>query len=94
MEHSPKTILYGYSESVFNLTSILYHENKNVKYSQVFIEESLEKKAEYIRLYKADILVMGDDWKDKFNELSCKAIYLSRTPYISTTQIIETITNK
>ena len=64
----------------------------SIKYvDQVFIEESLEKKEDYIRLYKADILVMGDDWKNKFDHLPCKVIYLPRTPSISTTQIIESI---
>lgn len=29
---------------------------------EVFIEESLELKGEYIKKFKADILVMGDDW--------------------------------
>jgi len=24
---------------------------------------------EYILKYKADVLVMGDDWKDKFNDI-------------------------
>ncbi|STM19983.1 putative glycerol-3-phosphate cytidylyltransferase [Escherichia coli] len=32
----------------------------------VFLEESLEQKAEYLRGYSADILVMGDDWAGKF----------------------------
>ena len=35
---------------------------------QVFFEESLELKGEYIRHYKADVLVMGDDWQGKFDE--------------------------
>ena len=58
---------------------------------QVFIEESLEKKVEYIKQYKADILVMGDDWKGKFDKMNCKVIYLPRTPSISTTETIEKI---
>ena len=29
---------------------------------QVFLEESLELKASYLKEYEADILVMGDDW--------------------------------
>jgi len=54
-----------------------------------FLEESLEKKEEYICKYKADILVMGDDWTDKFNYLShiCKIIYLPRTENISTSEV-------
>ena len=65
---------------------ILKHIN-GVKH--VFYEESLEKKREYILKYKADILVMGDDWKGKFDEFNdiCKVIYFPRTPGISSTQI-------
>ena len=58
---------------------------------QVFLEESLELKASYLKEYEADILVMGDDWKGKFDHLSsiCQVVYLPRTPSISTTAIIE-----
>ncbi len=61
--------------------------------NEVFLEESLEKKGEYLVEHSADILVMGDDWEGKFdhyNELA-KVIYLPRTQGISTTEIIETI---
>lgn len=60
---------------------------------EVFFEESLERKREYILNYKADILVMGDDWKGKFDEFSdiCKVIYLPRTADVSTTEIIKTV---
>ena len=63
---------------------------------QVFYEESLEKKREYLLRYKIDVLVMGDDWKGKFDYLSdiCKVVYLERTPAISTTEIIEVIKEK
>lgn len=54
---------------------------------EVFIEESLELKDKYIKHYNADILVMGDDWKDKFNWVSCEVKYLDRTPNISTTYL-------
>ncbi|GAA4360772.1 adenylyltransferase/cytidyltransferase family protein [Kangiella marina] len=62
----------------------------------VFSEESLELKAEYIKQYNADILVMGDDWQGKFDELSnlCDVKYLPRTPSISTTEIIEVVRHK
>ena len=58
---------------------------------QVFLEESLELKASYLKEYEADILVMGDDWVGKFDHLSsiCKVVYLPRPPSISTTAIIE-----
>lgn len=60
---------------------------------EVFLEESLELKYEYIKYYNADILIMGDDWQGKFDYLKdiCKVIYLPRTPSISTTQIIEVV---
>ncbi|WP_237457583.1 adenylyltransferase/cytidyltransferase family protein [Pseudomaricurvus sp. HS19] len=59
----------------------------------VFLEESLELKADYIKRYEANILVMGDDWKGKFDHYSdlCEVVYLSRTPSISTTEVIERI---
>jgi glycerol-3-phosphate cytidylyltransferase len=59
----------------------------------VFAEESLERKAEYIREHRADVLVMGDDWEGKFDHLRsvCDVVYLPRTPSISTTSIIEKI---
>ncbi|QDP02273.1 adenylyltransferase/cytidyltransferase family protein [Thalassotalea sp. PS06] len=60
---------------------------------EVFVEESLELKAEYIKYYNADILVMGDDWQGKFDHLKdiCEVIYLPRTPSVSTTEIIEIV---
>jgi glycerol-3-phosphate cytidylyltransferase len=60
-----------------------------------FFEESLAKKRKYILKYKADILVMGDDWKGKFDEFSdiCQVIYLPRTENISTSDIIKYIQN-
>jgi len=60
---------------------------------EVFFEESLDLKREYIEQYKADILIMGDDWEGKFDYLNdiCKVVYLPRTPSISTTEIIELI---
>jgi glycerol-3-phosphate cytidylyltransferase len=58
-----------------------------------FLEHSLEAKANYIREHNAEILVMGDDWAGRFDDLSslCKVIYLPRTPAISTTAVIEMI---
>jgi glycerol-3-phosphate cytidylyltransferase len=58
---------------------------------EVFIEESLEKKDEYIKHFNADLLVMGDDWKDKFDWVSCPVKYLERTPNISTTYLKNSI---
>ena len=61
----------------------------------VFKEETLELKAEYVKQFKADVLVMGDDWAGKFDWVApltgCEIVYLPRTPVISTTAIIEKI---
>lgn len=57
----------------------------------VFLEESLELKAQYIQDHGAHILCMGDDWAGKFDHMPCVVKYFERTPSISTTQIIETI---
>ncbi len=60
---------------------------------EVFVEESLELKADYIRKYRADVLIMGDDWAGKFDIYQdlCEVRYLPRTPGISTTALIEQI---
>lgn len=60
---------------------------------EVFVEESLELKGEYLRRHRASILVMGDDWRGRFDEFRsiCEVVYLPRTPSISTTEIIEVI---
>lgn len=56
---------------------------------QVFGESTWEQKSDDIKKYNISTLVMGDDWKgkfDKFNHL-CEVKYLSRTPQISSTNI-------
>jgi glycerol-3-phosphate cytidylyltransferase len=60
---------------------------------QVFLEESLEAKREYILAHGAHVLVMGDDWAGRFDEFGdiCEVVYLPRTPSISTTAIIEKV---
>ena len=59
----------------------------------VFLEESLEKKKEYIQKFQADMLIMGDDWLGKFDDMKefCQVKYLPRTPSVSTTEIIEIV---
>lgn len=60
---------------------------------EVFFEHSLEEKGDYIKKYKADILVMGNDWEGKFDywgEL-CEVVYLPRTDGISTTELLAEI---
>tara|TARA_B000000557_G_C20780179_1_gene446148 strand:- start:773 stop:1168 length:396 start_codon:yes stop_codon:yes gene_type:complete len=60
---------------------------------EVFSETSLELKRQYINDFNADILIMGDDWKGKFDNHmdQCEVIYLPRTPSISTKEIIEVV---
>lgn len=60
---------------------------------EVFLEESLERKREYLLQHRASILAMGDDWAGKFDEYSdiCQVVYFPRTPAISTTAVIEKI---
>ncbi|MBB2985460.1 adenylyltransferase/cytidyltransferase family protein [Terracoccus luteus] len=60
---------------------------------EVFVEESLEKKRDYIVEHGADVLVMGDDWKGRFDWVGdvCEVVYLPRTPSVSTTGLIEHI---
>ena len=62
---------------------------------EVFVEESLELKRDYILEHHADVLVMGDDWAGKFDEFEdiCEVRYLTRTPAISTTALIEKISS-
>jgi len=67
---------------------------KNLKcVDEVFLEESLQKKREYIKKFNADVFIIGDDWKGKFDDLDdiCTVIYLDRTKDISTTSIITNI---
>lgn len=60
---------------------------------EVFLEESLEEKRNYLLRYRADVLAMGDDWKGRFDEFRdiCHVVYFERTPAISTTAVIEKI---
>ena len=60
---------------------------------EVFVEESLELKRDYLVQHDADVLVMGDDWRGRFDEFRdiCEVVYLTRTPAISTTALIEKI---
>ncbi len=78
----------------------VYNESHRLKIVQsihcvdeVFLEESLELKRQYIEHHKADILVMGDDWLGRFDELDdiCQVKYFPRTQDISTTDIIKTV---
>ena len=62
-----------------------------IRYVDLVIpEESWEQKADDVKKYFVDVVVMGDDWagSDKFDYLKeiCELKFLSRTPGISTTK--------
>lgn len=99
-----ETLIVGVSSDALNQSKKgrlpVYSQAERVKIisalkcvDEVFIEESLELKGEYIKQNNADILVMGDDWQGKFDHFNtlCKVHYLPRTPSISTTGIIEVV---
>ncbi|HHV2697797.1 adenylyltransferase/cytidyltransferase family protein [Escherichia coli] len=78
--------IYSQEERIEIISSLKFVDH-------VFTEESLDLKLEYIRKYEANLLVMGDDWKGRFDWVKdeCEVIYLPRTPSISTTEIIEIV---
>lgn len=95
-------LIVGVSSDLLNFSKKkrypVYNEKERMKIisslrvvNEVFIEESLELKLDYIKKYNADILVMGDDWEGRFDWVkpACEVIYLPRTPSVSTTEIIE-----
>jgi len=76
-----------------------YEKRKNIieeaKFGdEIFKEDSLEYKNDYIKQMGAEILMMGDDWVGKFDWVSCDVLYMERTPNISTTMLKEQIKNK
>ncbi|MFS1863853.1 glycerol-3-phosphate cytidylyltransferase [Vibrio tasmaniensis ZS-17] len=79
-----RTPIYSQSDRMKILHSLTFVD-------EVFIEESLEKKRDYINFFRADVLAMGDDWRGRFDEFEdiCEVIYFPRTPSVSTTEIIE-----
>lgn len=97
-------LIVGISTDALNISkksrAPIYPQDERLRITQalrcvdeVFYEESLELKRDYILRYRADILVMGDDWTGRFDEFNniCEVIYLPRTPSISTTAIIERV---
>ena len=61
-----------------------------IRYVDLVIPESAwAQKEDDIKIYHIDIMVMGDDWKGRFDYLDkhCRIIYFPRTIEVSTTQI-------
>ena len=70
--------------SVNDITKRIEDCKNNENVDITFLEERLELKDQYIINYSADILIMGNDWENKFDWVSCMTKYLPRTPDIST----------
>jgi len=81
-----KKSTYPYRERAEIVNSIKYVD-------EVIPENNWEQKIDDIKKHNIDIMVMGDDWKGKFDFLKeyCQVVYLERTPNISSTEIKEDI---
>ena len=77
-----KECYFSYEERKALLESLRYVD-------LVIPEESWDQKRDDIAKNNVDILVMGDDWLGRVDDLKdiCEVVYLSRTPEISTTKI-------
>ncbi|MBQ0066080.1 MAG: glycerol-3-phosphate cytidylyltransferase [Firmicutes bacterium] len=84
-----KPCYFNYEERKMLLESMRYVD-------LVIPEENWDQKSKDCQLYQIDTLVMGEDWKGKFDDLKeegINVIYLPRTPEISTSQIKEDLHN-
>lgn len=79
-----KTSIYDYNKRK-NMIETSYE----CYVDMIFKEEFLEYKDRYIKENNCDILMMGDDWLEKFDWVSCTVLYMERTPNISTTMLKE-----
>jgi len=77
-----KQAYYTFEDRKLILESIRYVD-------KVIAEYSWDQKIDDIKQYNAEVFVMGDDWKGKFDFLKayCEVIYLPRTTGISTSTI-------
>lgn len=78
-----------------------YEDRKQIIESIRFVDEVIpertwEQKSDDVKRYDIDVLVMGDDWEGKFDELKefCEVVYLPRTEGISTTMTKDDIKHK
>ena len=60
---------------------------------KVIPEHHWEQKEDDIKTYNIDMLIMGDDWKGKFDFLQdqCEVLYLPRTKGISSSELKNTL---
>ncbi len=82
-----KSAFMSYAERQELLLSCRYVDH-------VFPEMNWEQKIHDVKKYDASMVVMGDDWKGKFDELKqhCQVSYLARTPLISSTMLRDNLT--
>ena len=91
-------LIVGLSTDEFNAIKgkksyYTYEQRKSILENLRFVdlvipENNWAQKQDDIQKYQANIFVMGDDWKGKFDEfkLMFKVIYLPRTEGVSSTQ--------
>jgi len=75
-----KDCLFSYRERAKLIKNLPFVE-------KVIPEKNWEQKEKDIEKYNVDCLVMGDDWRGKFDHLPCRKLYLPRTKGISTAEI-------
>lgn len=94
-------LVVGVSSDAFNLSkskrSVFTYDERRVIVAacrwvdKVFEEYSWEQKRSDIEMYQADVFVIGEDWRGKFDGLTdiCEVVYLPRTAGISTAELKE-----
>lgn len=77
-----KKSFYSYEERKLVLEAIRYVD-------QVISEDNWQQKRKDIVKHGIDVLVMGDDWTGKFDDLRdiCDVVYIPRTGGISTSMV-------
>lgn len=77
-----KKSFYSYEERKLVLEAVRFVD-------KVIAEDNWEQKREDISQHGIDVLIMGDDWAGKFDNLKdlCEVVYLSRTGGISTSMV-------
>lgn len=93
-------LIVGLSTDAFNSveknkkTFFSFKERKEILLSTKYVDEvipetSWEQKITDVKKYNADIFVIGDDWKGKFDFLQeyCEVVYLPRTHGVSSSLI-------
>ena len=98
-------LIVGVSSDAFNFEKKkrlpIFNEKDRLKIikslkcvDDVFLEKNMSTKIKYCNQLNANIFCIGNDWKGKFDFQKADGInvvYLPRTPFVSTTQIINSI---